>query len=68
MKQREQTLLLLRKAAPDEALLDAVLTSDQVSDEIIAFHCQQAAEKILKALLSDLTLESASERRTRSAP
>jgi HEPN domain-containing protein len=53
MKQREQALLLLRKAAQDETLLDEVLTSDQVSDEIIGFHCQQAAEKILKALLSD---------------
>ena len=53
MKRREQALLLLRKAAQDEALLDEVLTSDQVSDEIIGFHCQQAAEKILKALLSD---------------
>jgi HEPN domain-containing protein len=45
---------LLRKAAQDEALLDEVLTSDKVSDEIIGFHCQQAAEKILKALLSDV--------------
>jgi HEPN domain-containing protein len=53
MKRREQALLLLRKAAQDEALLDEVLSSDQVSDEIIGFHCQQAAEKILKALLSD---------------
>jgi HEPN domain-containing protein len=25
-----------------------------VSDEVIGFHCQQAAEKLLKALLSDL--------------
>ena len=31
-----------------------MLSSDQVSDEIVGFHCQQAAEKILKALLSDL--------------
>jgi HEPN domain-containing protein len=54
MKRREQALLLLRKAAQDEALLDAVIASDQVSDEIIGFHCQQAAEKILKALLSDV--------------
>ena len=54
MKPREQALLLLRKAAQDEALLDEVLASDQVSDEIIGFHCQQAAEKILKALLSDV--------------
>jgi HEPN domain-containing protein len=30
-----------------------MLASDNVSDEIIRFHCQQAAEKILKALLSD---------------
>jgi HEPN domain-containing protein len=31
-----------------------VLASDHVSDEIIGFHCQQAAEKILKGLLSDV--------------
>ena len=54
MKPREQALLLLRKAAQDEALLDEVLRSEHVSDEIIGFHCQQAIEKILKALLSDL--------------
>jgi HEPN domain-containing protein len=54
MKWREQALLLLRKAAQDEALLDAVIASDQVGDEIVGFHCQQAAEKILKALLSDV--------------
>ena len=54
MKRREQALLLLRKAAQDEALLDEVIASDQGSDEIIGFHCQQAAEKILKALLSDV--------------
>jgi HEPN domain-containing protein len=54
MKRREQALLLLRKAAQDEALLDEVLASDQVSDEIIGFHCQPAAGKILKALLSDV--------------
>jgi len=35
-------------------LLDAVIASDKVSDEVIGFHCQQAAEKMLKALLSDL--------------
>jgi len=35
-------------------LLDAVIESDKVSDEVIGFHCQQAAEKLLKALLSDL--------------
>jgi HEPN domain-containing protein len=54
MKQHEQALLLLKKAAQDEALLDEVLESPLVSDEIIGFHCQQAAEKTLKALLSSL--------------
>ena len=34
--------------------MDEVLASDRVSDEIIGFHRQQAAEKLLKALLSDL--------------
>ena len=47
-------MLFLRKAAQDEALLDAVVDSDKVSDEVIGFHCQQAAEKMLMALLSDL--------------
>jgi HEPN domain-containing protein len=53
MKRREQAWLLLRKAAQDESLVDEVLDSDKVSDEIVGFHCQQAAEKMLKALLSD---------------
>jgi HEPN domain-containing protein len=56
MKQHEQALLLLRKAAQDEALLDEILDSDKVSDEIVGFHCQQAAEKLLKAWLSDLSV------------
>jgi HEPN domain-containing protein len=47
-------LPFLRKAAQDEALLDEVIASENVSDEVIGFHCQQAAEKMLKALLSDL--------------
>lgn len=52
MKQREQAILLVKKAADDEALLDEILSSRQVSDEIFGFHCQQATEKLLKALLS----------------
>ena len=56
MKRREQAELLLRKAAQDESLLDEVLDSGSVSDEVIGFHCQQAAEKMLKALLSDLSV------------
>lgn len=53
MKRHEQALLFLKKAAEDEALLDEVLSSSRISDEIIGFHCQQAAEKLLKALLSE---------------
>jgi len=52
MKRLEQASLFLRKAAQDEALLDEVGDSVNVSDEVFGFHCQQAAEKLLKALLS----------------
>jgi len=53
-KQHEQALLFLRKAECDEVLLDEILTSERVADDIIGFHCQQAAEKLLKSLLSEL--------------
>ncbi len=57
-KQRhEQALLLVRKAAADIALLEKVLHSPEVTDEIIGFHCQQAAEKLLKAVLSEVGAE-----------
>ena len=35
-------------------MLDAVLECASVSDELIGFHCRQGAEKMLKALLSDM--------------
>ncbi len=57
MRHREQALLLLKKAADDEALLLEVIESRQVSDEIFGFHCQQAVEKLLKALLSDCRID-----------
>ncbi len=50
----EQARLLLRKAASDEAALDAVLDVPAVTDDVFGFHCQQAAEKLVKALLSQL--------------
>jgi len=52
MKHLEQARKFLAKAAEDEALLDAVLAKPEVSDSIYGFHAQQAAEKLLKALLS----------------
>ena len=52
MKRLEQANLFLRKATQDEALLDEVGESTNVCDEVFGFHCQQAAEKLLKAVLS----------------
>ena len=52
MRQHEQALLLAKKAAEDTVLLGEILPSRNVSDEIFGFHCQQACEKLLKALLS----------------
>ena len=52
MKKREQALLMLKKALQDEALLNEILSSPSIGDEIFGFHCQQAAEKLLKAELS----------------
>jgi HEPN domain-containing protein len=53
MKQHEQALLFMRKAAEDEALLVEVVSIARISNEIIGFHAQQASEKLLKALLSE---------------
>jgi len=53
MRQHEQAHLLLKKAEEDIALLAEVLASEKISDEIFGFHAQQAAEKCLKAMLSE---------------
>ena len=54
MRRHEQALLLLQKAREDQTLVEEVLASQRVSDEIVGFHCQQAAEKFLKAVLSEI--------------
>ena len=54
MRPHEQARLFLQKAEEDEALLVEVLGSSRVSNAIIGFHCQQAAEKLLKAMLSEI--------------
>ena len=51
MRQHEQALLFVRKAAEDEALPAEVVDRDRISNEIFGFHAQQASEKLLKALL-----------------
>jgi hypothetical protein len=46
-----QTQLLLRKAAQDKAVLDKLIDDPAIEDETLGYHAQQAAEKLLKALL-----------------
>jgi HEPN domain-containing protein len=55
MRRHDQALLFLEKAREDETLVDEVISSEKVSDEIIGFHCQQAAEKLLKAALTEFS-------------
>jgi HEPN domain-containing protein len=52
MRQLEQARILLGKAMEDEQAAAALLAHAGIADSIIGFHCQQAAEKLLKALLS----------------
>lgn len=52
MKPADMARKFLEKAAQDETLLDKVLQDREIADEIIGFHCQQALEKMLKALLT----------------
>ena len=42
---------LLAKARDDEILIEEIISKERIRDEIIGFHAQQAAEKLLKALL-----------------
>ena len=51
MELLERAELLLAKAKDDETLLEEIIFNEKVRDEIIGFHAQQAAEKLLKALL-----------------
>ncbi len=53
MKRREQALKLLEKAAQDEFVLEKLISDPASPDEAIGFHAQQAAEKILKAVLAN---------------
>jgi HEPN domain-containing protein len=49
--------LLLSRAAEDEAAARELLPVDRVTDAIIAFHAQQAVEKVLKAVLASREVE-----------
>ncbi len=43
---------LVAKADQDLALFVHVLGAEEVADEVIGFHCQQAAEKLLKSIFA----------------
>jgi len=52
MKQLEQARILLAKAMEDERAATALAGDEAIGNSIVGFHCQQAVEKLLKALLS----------------
>jgi len=54
MKQHDLALRLLAKAAQNEVAIDRLIDDASVPDEIVGFHCQQAAEKLLKAVLAEI--------------
>src|SRR5437899_2374892 len=54
MSARKQSQMLLRKAAADEALVKKILADEEIADELVGYHCQQAVEKLLKAFLVGL--------------
>ncbi len=47
----ERAQILLAKAKDDEILLEEIIANERIRDEIVGFHAQQSAEKLMKALL-----------------
>ena len=56
MNLSEHVRTLLHKAAQDEAVLAELAEEPKFDDETVGFHAQQAAEKLLKAWLSYLSV------------
>ena len=56
-KQHDLALQFYTKAEQDEAVVERVIDDESIGDELIGFHCQQAVEKLLKAALSDVSIE-----------
>jgi len=52
MRAIEQAQLLQRKAAQDLAVLQKLINDPTINTETLGFHAQQAAEKLIKALLA----------------
>lgn len=56
---RDLAEVLLRKAQGDEATIVSLLDDDDVPDEVVGFHAQQAVEKSLKAVLASNQIDYA---------
>jgi uncharacterized protein (DUF697 family) len=52
MRAIDQAQLLQRKAAQDIAVLRKLINDPTINTETLGFHAQQAAEKLIKALLA----------------
>lgn len=57
MPRPDHIRLLLKKASQDEYVLDKMTDDGQAPIEIFGFHAQQAAEKMLKAVLAQAKVE-----------
>jgi HEPN domain-containing protein len=55
-KSREHAGLLLQKSAEDQYALERLIGDLDAPDAVIGFHAQQAAEKLLKAVLTSRSI------------
>lgn len=53
MTQHDLAVRLLAKAVQDEIAVDRLMGDASIADEVIGFHLQQSAEKLLKAVLAE---------------
>ena len=57
MTPSELARLFIRKGIQDEDAASTLLENQDIADEIVGFHCQQAAEKYIKAVLVSRKIE-----------
>lgn len=57
MSDLDKCAVLMKKAAQDEWILDRLLNDPRAADAIYGFHAQQAAEKMLKAMLASRAVD-----------
>ncbi len=53
MTPHDLAVVMLAKAAQDQAAADHLVNAPKVGEETVGFHLQQAAEKLLKAVLAE---------------